>query len=386
MTAQREWFEKDYYELLGVDADASQKDITKAYRKLARKLHPDQNPGDAAAEERFKEVSSAYDVLGDEAKRKEYDEVRRLGPMGGGGFGFDPSAGGPGGFTFNVGDMQGGDIGDLLGQMFGRGAGRGGRGGRPGAGVGPQRGADLTAHLTLEFADAAHGVTTTLYLTSDAQCSTCSGSGAKPGTTPSVCGVCGGRGVVDDNQGLFSFSSPCRSCQGRGSVITDPCPTCHGSGVERRPREVKARIPAGVSDGQTIRLKGRGAPGRNGGPNGDLLVEVAVRADDRFGRSGDNLTVHVPVTFAEAALGADIDVPTLDGDTVTLRIRPGTQSGSRHRVKGKGIASASKRGSSGAGDLIVTVDVVVPTELTADERGAIEQLAAATTVNPRSDV
>lgn len=382
MSAQREWFEKDYYEVLGVNADASQKDITKAYRKLARQLHPDQNPGDDAAEDRFKDVSAAYDVLGDESKRKEYDEVRRLGPMGGGGF--DPSGGGPGGFTFNVGDMQGaGDISDLLGQMFGRGAGRGGR---PGAGVGPQRGADLTAHLTLDFADAARGVTTTLYLTSDAQCSTCSGSGAKPGTSASACGVCGGRGVVDDNQGLFSFSSPCRNCQGRGSVITDPCPTCHGSGVERRPREVKARIPAGVSDGQTIRLKGRGSPGRNGGPSGDLLVEVAVRPHDRFGRSGDNLTVRVPVTFAEAALGADVEVPTLDGDTVTLRIRPGTQSGSRHRVKGKGISSSSKRSGSASGDLIVTVDVVVPTDLTDDQRGAIEQLAAATTVNPRGDL
>ena len=384
MSAQREWFEKDYYEVLGVSADASQKDITKAYRKLARQLHPDQNPGDDAAEDRFKNVSAAYDVLGDESKRKEYDEVRRLGPMGGGGFGFDPSGGGPGGFTFNVGDMQGGgDIGDLLGQMFGQG---GGRGGRPGAGVGPQRGADLTAQLTLDFADAAHGITTTLYLTSDAQCSTCSGSGAKPGTSPSACGVCGGRGVVDDNQGLFSFSSPCRNCQGRGSVITEPCPTCHGSGVERRPREVKARIPAGVSDGQTIRLKGRGAPGRNGGPSGDLLVEIAVRPHERFGRSGDNLTVRVPVTFAEAALGAEVEVPTLDGDTVTLRIRPGTQSGSRHRVKAKGITSSSKRSGSASGDLIVTVDVIVPTELTDDERGAIEQLAAATTVNPRGDL
>jgi molecular chaperone DnaJ len=169
-------------------------------------------------------------------------------------------------------------------------------------------------------------------------------------------------------------------------VITDPCPTCHGSGVERRPREVKARIPAGVSDGQTIRLKGRGSPGRNGGPSGDLLVEVAVRPHDRFGRSGDNLTVRVPITFAEAALGADVEVPTLDGDTVTLRIRPGTQGGSRHRVKGKGISSSSKRSAAASGDLIVTVDVVVPTDLTDDQRGAIEQLAAATTVNPRGDL
>lgn len=376
MSAQRDWFEKDYYQVLGVSADASQKEITKAYRKLARELHPDQNPGDRAAEERFKEVSAAYDVLGDEAKRKEYDEVRRLGPMAGGG-----RAGGPGGFSFNLGDMQGGDIGDLLGQMFGR--GRGG-GGRAGAGVGPRRGADVTAELNLDFADAARGLTTTLYLTSDAQCSTCSGSGSKPGTSPQVCGICGGRGVVDDNQGLFSFSSPCRNCQGRGSLVTDPCPTCRGSGVERRPREVKARIPAGVSDGQTIRLAGRGAPGRNGGPAGDLLVEIHVRPDERFGRSGNNLTVTVPVTFAEAALGGDIEVPTLDGPTVTLRLKPGTPSGSRHRVKGKGIHTSSKRGGDQHGDLIVTVEVDVPRTLTDAQRAAIEQLAAATTVNPRS--
>lgn len=375
MTAQREWFETDYYEVLGVSADASQKEITKAYRKLARELHPDRNPGDTAAEERFKGVSAAYDVLGDDDKRAEYDEVRRLGPMAGG-FG---GGGGPGGFSFNVGDM-GGDIGDVLGQMFGGGgAGFRNRGGA----AGPRRGADISAELTLAFEDAATGLTTTLYLTSDARCSTCAGSGAAPGTSPQVCGLCGGRGVVDDNQGLFSFSSPCRQCQGRGSVIADPCATCRGSGVERRPREVKARIPAGVSDGQTIRLAGRGAPGRSGGPAGDLLVEIHVTPHERFGRSGNNLTVSVPVTFAEAALGADIDVPTLDGSTVTLRLRPGTSSGSRHRVKEKGIATTSRRSGTTAGDLIVTVEVDVPDELTDEQRAAIERYAEATTVNPR---
>ena len=377
MAAQREWFDKDYYEVLGVAADASQKEITKAYRKLARELHPDKNPGNAAAEERFKEVSAAYDVLGDETKRSEYDEVRRLGPMAGGFPG-----GGSGGFSFNVGDMQG-DFGDLLGQMFNR--GRGGPGGRAGGGVGPQRGADVTAQLTLDFEDAATGLTTTLHLTSDAQCSTCHGSGAKPGTFPERCPICGGRGVVDDNQGMFSFSSPCRNCQGRGSIIREPCPTCHGGGVERRPREVRARIPAGVSDGQTIRLKGRGAPGRNGGPAGDLLVEIRVRPHERFGRSGNNLTITLPITFAEAVLGSDIDVPTLDGSAVTLRLRPGTASGSRHRVKGKGITSDSKRNGSAVGDLIVTVEVDVPRELTDELRVAVEQVAAATTVNPRTN-
>jgi molecular chaperone DnaJ len=366
MAVQREWFEKDYYEILGVPETANAKEITRAYRKLARELHPDKNPGDTGAEERFKAVSAAYDVLGDETKRGEYDEVRRLGPMGRGG--------GPGDFTFNVDDSTMGGIGDLLGQMFGRGRG-GARGPGAGTGAGPRRGADVHAELNLDFEDAVHGLTTTLHLTSDAQCSTCKGSGARPGTSPKLCPQCGGRGVVDDNQGLFSFSTPCRRCGGGGTVIEDPCATCHGSGVEKRAREVQARIPAGVSDGQTIRLKGRGAPGRNGGPAGDLLVDVHVTPHPRFGRSGTDLTVRVPVAFAHAALGADVSVPTLDGPEVKLRLRPGTQPGSRHRVKGRGIATNKE-----TGDLIVTVDVVVPTSLTDAERAAIEQLAEATTV------
>ncbi len=364
MAAQREWYEKDYYKELGVADTASAKEITKAYRKLARELHPDKNPGNAESEERFKAVSAAYDVLGDETKRAEYDEVRRLGPMGGGG------PGGPGGFTFNMDDANASGLGDLLGQMFGRRTNRGGTG--P-AGAGPRRGADVEAELTVDFVDAARGMTTTLHLTSDAQCSTCHGSGARPGTTPKLCPQCGGRGVIDDNQGMFSFSSPCRRCAGAGTVIEDPCPTCSGSGVERRPREVQARIPAGVSDGQTIRLKGRGAPGRNGGPAGDLLVQLHVAPHPRFGRTGNDLTVRVPVSFTDAALGGEVNVPTLDGPTVKLRIKPGTQPGSRHRVKGKGIAS-----KKATGDLIVTVDVVVPTQLSDAEREAIEQLAAAT--------
>lgn len=366
MAAQREWFEKDYYAILGVPDTATPKEVTKAYRKLARELHPDKNPGNTESEERFKAVSAAYDVLGDEEKRKEYDEVRRLGPMTGPGGGA-----GPGGFTFNMNDADVGGINDLLGQMFGR---RGG--GRPGgpssSGAGPRRGADVEAELTMDFVDAASGLTTTLHLTSDAQCSTCHGSGARPGTIPKLCPQCGGRGVIDDNQGLFSFSTPCRRCGGAGTVIEDPCPTCSGSGVEKRAREVQARIPAGVSDGQTIRLKGRGAPGRNGGPAGDLMVRIHVAPHPLFGRSGNDLTTRVAVSFAEAALGADVAVPTLDGTAVRLRLRPGTQPGSRHRVKNKGIET-----KKATGDLIVTVDVVVPTSLNESERSAIEQLAAA---------
>ncbi|HEX2783092.1 MAG TPA: molecular chaperone DnaJ [Ilumatobacteraceae bacterium] len=369
MAAQREWYEKDYYKALGVSDDATAKEITKAYRKLARESHPDTHPGDDASEERFKEISAAYDVLGDDEKRKEYDEVRKLGPLGGfqGG-----GPGGPAGYNFNVGSEG---LGDILGQMFGRGR----RGGGPSASAGPQRGADVEATLNLDFADAVQGLTTTLYLTSDAQCSTCHGSGAKPGTQPKVCSNCGGRGVIDDNQGLFSFSSPCRVCGGRGVIVTEPCPTCRGTGTERRPREVQARIPAGVADGQKIRLKGRGAPGRNGGPPGDLYVECHVAPHRLFGRDGHNLTVKVPITFAEAALGGDIDVPTLDGPPVMLRLRPGTQSGSRHRVKGKGIAT-----NKSTGDLIVTVDVQVPRHLNEQQRAAIEAFAVATTDSPRA--
>jgi molecular chaperone DnaJ len=366
MAAQREWFEKDYYKLLGVAEDASAKDITKAYRKLARDSHPDTHPGDDAAEDRFKEVSAAYDVLGDDAKRKEYDEVRRLGPQAGG-FSGGP---GPGGFNFNVG---GDGLGDLLGGLFGRG------GARRGGGAGPQRGADVEAQLTLSFVDAAAGLTTTLHLTADAPCSTCNGSGAKPGTQPRVCSQCGGRGVIDDNQGLFSFQSPCRVCGGSGSVIEYPCGTCRGSGVERRQRDVQARIPAGVADGQKIRLRGRGSPGRHGGPAGDLIVECRVMPHALFGRDGSNLTIRLPITFSEAALGGEVDVPTLDGPRVTLRLKPGTAAGSRHRVKGKGIATAKH-----TGDLIVTVDVQVPTHLNAAQRAAVEAYAAATTVSPRS--
>ncbi|HYN33877.1 MAG TPA: molecular chaperone DnaJ [Ilumatobacteraceae bacterium] len=376
MAPQREWFEKDYYKTLGVEQSATAKEITKAYRKLARDLHPDKNPGNAVAEEKFKEVASAYDVLGDDAKRKEYDEVRTMGPMAGmGGRG----APGAGGFTFNVDDMGGG-LGDLFGNMFGRGGQGRGRGGAS-SGVGPRRGADITAQLTVDFKDSISGITTTLFLTTDAQCSTCNGSGARPGTSPVACSACGGRGVVDDNQGMFSFSTPCRVCGGQGVRIEDPCPTCRGTGVEKRQREVKTRIPAGVKDGQTIRLKGRGGPGRNGGPAGDLLVELKVMPHPLFGRSGDNLTVTVPVTYPEAALGGDIDVPTLDGTSVTLRLRPGTQTGSRHRVKGKGIETKHH-----TGDLIVTVNVQVPTDLSNEQRVAIEQLAAATTVNPRNSL
>ncbi len=360
---QREWFDKDYYATLGVSDKATDKEITKAYRKLARELHPDANPGNEAAEERFKEVSAAYDVVGDDDKRKSYDEVRRMGPAAGG---FPGGGGGQPGF--NVGFD---DIGDLLGGLFGR----GGRGRGPGQQQSrAQAGADLEAELALDFDDAVNGIETEIHLTSEAACSTCTGTGSAPGSSPTSCKNCGGRGVLDDNQGMFSMSRPCGACGGRGSVITDPCPTCRGSGTEVRPRDVKVRIPAGVKTGQKIRLKGRGGPGRLGGPPGDLFVKVRVKDHPLFGRTGKDLTLDVPVTFAEAALGADIKVPTLDGDTVKIRIPAGTTTGKKFRVRGR----------SGKGDLLVTAVIEVPDRLSKQQREAVEAFAAASTESPRA--
>ncbi len=368
MAPQHDWFEKDYYKALGVSSDASEKDIKKAYRSLASKFHPDKNEGDAAAEERFKEISAAYDVVGDADKRKEYDEVRRIGPMGRafgdrGGFGGGPfGQGGGGGTTFDVGDLS-----DLLGGIFGG-------GGRPTAGQnrygGPRKGADLSAKLNLSFVDAVTGVTTSVHITSDAACTTCFGSGAAPGTQPEVCRRCEGRGVLDDNQGLFSLSQPCDQCGGRGRVVTSPCSTCSGSGLIRRSRQVKVRIPAGVKNGQKIRLPGRGAPGVNGGPPGDLVVELHVGRHELFRRRGQDLAITVPITVVEAANGADIKVPTIDGSPKTVRIPPGTPSGRTFRIKGAGVTT-----TKATGNLLVTVEVTVPTDLTDEQREALAGLA-----------
>jgi molecular chaperone DnaJ len=383
LAPQREWFEKDYYSVLGVAKDASEKEISRAYKKLAKEFHPDANQNNAAAEERFKEVSAAYDVLGDKEKKTEYDEVRRMvaagvGPGGMGGYG--PGAGGgAGGFTFDFGDadMGGGGLGDILGNLFGRGARGGGRGARA---TGPQRGQDLETELHLSFVDAIRGVTSTVRFRADAECSTCHGSGARPGTQPERCPQCGGSGSIAVDQGPFSFSQVCPNCGGRGQVIADPCPTCRGRGVEMRAREVKVRIPAGVDDGQRIRVKGRGAAGANGGPPGDLYVVVSVRPHAVFGRTGRNLTVHVPLTFPEAALGAEVKVPTLD-DPVTVRIPAGTPTGKVLRVRGRGVPSSN---GTAAGDLLVTVDVQVPTALTDEQRSAVEAMAKAFTDDPRA--
>jgi len=378
--AQREWYEKDYYKVLGVSDKASEDELRRAYRKLAKAHHPDAHPG---SEERFKEISAAYDVVGDADKRKEYDEIRRLGPVanpfaGAGTAGRPGGAGQRGaGFGFSTDDL-GGVFGDLFGRIRG-----GGQSGSNAAG--PRRGDNMEAELHLSFLDAAHGVTTGLNITSEDTCSTCHGSGAAPGTSASVCPRCAGRGVLDDNQGFFSFSRPCPQCGGRGMVVETPCPTCRGAGTEMRPRQVKVRIPAGVANDQRIRLKGKGGPGAQGGPPGDLHVIVKVAPHPLFGRRGRDLTLNVPVTFAEAALGAEIKVPTLD-DPVTVKIPAGTKSGKTFRVRNRGVPSGSSSASSasGPGDLLVTVEVEVPSNLSEGQREAIQALAAASTGSPRS--
>jgi molecular chaperone DnaJ len=368
MVAQREWLDKDYYQVLGVASTATDKEITRAYRKLAKQFHPDANPG---AEDRFKEISAAYDVLGDTAKRKEYDEVRRLGASGFG-FGGAGGAGGPGGATFRMDDVDFGDLFGGLGATFG--------GGRRARNAGPRRGADVEAELYLSFEDAVRGVTTSVNVAGEARCETCGGSGAAPGTSPVTCPTCHGRGALDDNQGLFSLSRVCPQCSGRGTVIETPCPTCRGSGVVRRAREVKVRIPAGVEDAQRIRVKGRGAPGRANGPSGDLYVTVRVGNHPVFGRRGRNLTLAVPVTFPEAAMGSTVTVPTLD-EPVTLRIPPGTSSGTTFRVKGRRVPG---HGRTSAGDLLVTTEVAVPKKLTDEQRAAVEEFARVSTDEPRA--
>ena len=369
MAAQREWFEKDYYKVLGVVPTASEKEITRAYRKLAKENHPDTNPG---TEERFKEISAAYDVVGDADKRKEYDEVRARGPVGG--FGGVP---GGGGGTFRMEDM--GNLSDLFGGLFGN------RGRTTTTQRGPQRGADMEAALHLSFSDAVHGVTTSVNVPEDARCSNCRGTGAAPGTATHTCPRCGGTGSLNDDQGLFSLSTVCPDCVGRGTLFDKPCPVCKGSGTERKVRSVKVRIPAGVEDGQRIRVKGRGAPGQGMAPPGDLYVVVHVGKHPTFGRNGRNLTLNVPITFPEAALGTTVTVPTLDSK-VTLKVPAGTASGTTMRVRGRGVPAGSGRNAGKAGDLMVKLDVIVPTELNDEQRAAVESLAKVTDEAPRAAI
>jgi molecular chaperone DnaJ len=372
----KDWIEKDFYKVLGVSKTADADEIKKAYRKLARKYHPDANTGDASAEAKFKEVSEAYDVVGDQKKRKEYDEARRL--FGSGGFrmpGGGSSQGG-GGFSFDVGDLfnrggsgGGGGLGDILGGMFG-----GGGRTTTTTTARPRRGQDIETEATIEFAEAVNGVTVGLRMTSDEPCPTCRGTGAKYGTVPKVCLKCEGTGMQTSVQGgVFAMTEPCTECKGRGLVVDQPCETCHGSGRGTSSKTMQVRIPAGVQDGQRIRLKGKGAAGERGGPAGDLYVTVHVKPHRIFGRQGEHLTLNVPVSFTEAALGAEIKVPTLDGLPVTVRIPAGTANGSKLRVRGKG----SVRRDGTKGDLLLTLEVQVPHELTDEQKAKLQEFSSA---------
>jgi molecular chaperone DnaJ len=348
------------YETLGVAKNASADEIKKAYRKLARQYHPDRNPGDAAAEERFKEVQSAYDLLSDPEKRKQYDTFGANGVPGG--------FGGGANFNFDIGDL-----GDLFGGLFG-----GRRGGTRAQRQG-MRGADIEATVNLSFEDSLQGIETKIPIEVDAPCRECGGSGAQPGTAPVICPECNGRGVKVESQGLFGLSQPCPRCRGNGTVIEKPCPTCRGTGRQRRTKRYTVRIPAGVKDGTRIRLKGKGEAGANGGPSGDLNVVTRVAESPLYERRGADLVVNVPVTYAEAALGAKVEVPTPEG-AVSLKVPAGSEDGKLLRIRGRG---APKLGGSGRGDVLARVRISVPKKLTKREREAIEELQKAERGNPR---
>jgi len=347
-----------------VPEDAADEAIKKAYRALARKYHPDANPDDASAEERFKEVSHAHDVLSDAEKRREYDAERQFARMGGG-YGGGAGGAGAGGF---------GDLGDIFGSMFGGGGRRGGRG-EPAA----RRGQDLEVEVTLSFDQAMAGAEVPVTLEKTEACATCSGSGAKPGTSPRLCTACDGRGQVGRDIGGFSIPETCPECGGAGTIIEDPCTDCRGSGVRSAERRIRVRIPAGAKDGTRIKLKGKGGAGMRGGPAGDLHVITRVMPSPVFTRKGDDLVVEVPITFSEAALGAKIEVPTLDG-RVKITVPAGSQDGRTLRVPGKG---APKLNGSGNGSLLAKLRLAVPSSLSDEQKEALEAFAALDGADPR---
>ncbi len=351
---------KDPYKTLGVDRKASDEEIKRAYRKLARRYHPDRNPDDNAAEERFKDVQEAYSVLSDPEKRKAYDS-------GGGifGGGFDPG-------TFRTGGGGFGGFGDILSDLFG---GAGGRGGTRA----PERGRDLETEVHISFDQAMNGAQVPVTVPLSAPCPTCHGTGARPGTQPTVCTRCQGRGVEAESQGLFSISQPCRQCGGTGTEIKDPCPTCQGTGRTRQVKRYRVNIPAGVRDGSRVRLAGKGESGPRGGPPGDLYVVTRVAESPIFVRRGDNLEVEVPITFPEAIRGATIEVPTLTG-TKRIRVPPGTQHGTVQRLRGEG---PPKLGGRGRGDIHYRLGIDVPRSLSREQREVVDELASVIDGNPR---
>jgi molecular chaperone DnaJ len=359
----------DLYKVLGVGKNASDAEIKKAYRKLARQYHPDRNPGDAQAEERFKEVSAAYDVLSDPDKRRAYDQG--TGPFAPGGAGFDPS--------------MFGSFSDILSNLFGRaGGGPGGPGGTRGggrAGPGPrsQRGRDLETEVSLSFQDAVDGAQVSLAVPTSTPCETCHGTGAKPGTKPTVCPVCQGRGVESQGQGPFSITVPCSRCGGTGTVIESPCPTCGGSGARRTIKRLRVNVPAGVREGSRVRIAGKGEPGLSGGPAGDLYVITRVADSPVFRQAGDHLEVEVPLTVVEALQGATVEVPTLRGSK-RLRVAPGTKHGTVQRLRGEG---APRLGGKGRGDIHYRFTIELPQSLTPEQQRAVEALSQVMNGNPR---
>ena len=352
------------YEVLGVAKNAADDEIKKAYRKLARENHPDRNPGDDAAEERFKEVQSAYDVLSDPEKRNAYDTFGQAGARGFPGGGADM-----GGARFEEFDLS--NLGDLLGGMFG--------GGRRAATRQPIRGNDLETHVRISFEDSLKGVQVRVPVEAETACSVCHGTGAEPGTSPIICPQCGGRGVVSDSQGLFAFSQPCPRCRGNGTIVEKPCRNCRGSGRERRTRRYSVKVPAGAKTGTRIRLKGKGEAGHNSGPAGDLFVVVDVEPSSLFERRGSDLVLDVPVTYAEAALGASVEIPTPEGP-VALKVPSGTESGKLLRVKGRGAPHLK---GNGRGDLLARVKVTVPKRLSKAEKEALEGYQKVSREQPR---
>lgn len=382
--SQSEWLDKDFYADLGVSSTASHDDIRKAYRKLARESHPDSHPGDAAAEERFKRISAAYDVVGDDAKRKEYDQIRAMGRSGFSG-GFRASNGHGAGPDFDISDLFGhagtagpgaaGGFSDILGGLFNRSAAGG-----PQARAASGRGEDIETSLTVGFREAATGEKVEFTITASSTCRTCSGSGAKPGTSPHECSVCSGSGFVNRTQGAFGFSEPCPNCGGQGTVIDTPCPECGGAGVTTRPRSMSVKIPAGIEDGKRIRLPGKGQAGFRGAPAGDLYVTIKVRSDEVFSRDGMDLLVDVPVSYPELIRGGTVSIPTLDG-RVTVRIPENSKDGQVLRVRGRGITPAT----GARGDLRATLCVVTPPAgMASEELRAYAEALDAAGFDPRS--
>jgi molecular chaperone DnaJ len=361
--------QRDPYQVLGVQRTASADEIKKAHRKLVRQYHPDRNPGDAKAEERFKEVQQAYDLLSDPDKRKAYDR---------GGFG--PAGGGPGGGGFGGFDTSG--LGDLFNDLFGRGSGGGGGGGR-GRTRAPRAepGRDLEVETQISFTQSIEGAQVSIVVPTTERCGTCNGTGAKPGTSPKVCPRCQGRGVESQGQGLFSISQPCQRCGGSGTIIEDPCPTCRGEGRLRTTRKYRANIPAGVKEGSKVKLPGKGEPGINGGPPGDLYVVVHVDSSPIFARKGDNVEVEVPLTIPEALQGAEIEVPTLDGRK-TLRVPEGTKHGTVQRLRGEGPPKLGSK--KDRGDIHYRFVIDVPASLSSEQRDAVRELGRVMNGNPRS--